>query len=59
MRRLLLLGCQLHPWQRQTLAKNHRFKLEYAPHFNMLKHSANDDLIDQLKFATDQTFTAW
>ncbi|MEM1069987.1 MAG: xylose isomerase, partial [Planctomycetota bacterium] len=36
-----------------------RFKLKYAPHFNMFKNSAGDDLIDQLKFASDQGFTAW
>jgi len=40
-------------------AKKHRFKLKYAPHFNMFKHSAGDDPIDQLKFAADQRFTAW
>ncbi|HAY81835.1 MAG TPA: xylose isomerase [Planctomycetaceae bacterium] len=40
-------------------AKKHRFKLKYAPHFNMFKHSAGDDPIDQLKFAADQGFTAW
>ena len=36
-----------------------RFQLKYAPHFGMFKHSAGDDLIDQLKFAADQGFTAW
>jgi len=35
------------------------FKLKYAPHFGMFKNSAGDDLIDQLKFAADQGFTAW
>lgn len=39
-------------------AKN-EFKLKYAPHFNMFKKSAGEDLIDQLKFAADQGFTAW
>ncbi len=37
----------------------HRFHLKYAPHFGMFKHSAGDDLNDQLKFAADQGFTAW
>lgn len=37
----------------------HSFKLKYAPHFNMFKHSAGDDPIDQLKFAADRGFTAW
>jgi len=36
-----------------------RFQLKYAPHFGMFKHSAGDDLIDQLKFAADQGFVAW
>jgi len=35
------------------------FKLKYAPHFGMFKESAGEDLIDQLKFAADQGFTAW
>ncbi|RMF75306.1 MAG: xylose isomerase [Planctomycetota bacterium] len=36
-----------------------RFHLKYAPHFGMFKHHAGDDLVDQLKFAADQGFTAW
>ncbi len=32
------------------------FKLLYAPHFNMFKHNAGDDLIDQLKFMADNGF---
>ena len=35
------------------------FKLKYAPHFGMFKHSAGNDLVDQLKFAADHGFTAW
>lgn len=35
------------------------FKLKYAPHFNMFKHSAGKDPIDQLKFAAERGFTAW
>jgi hydroxypyruvate isomerase len=35
------------------------FKLRYAPHFGMFKHHAGEDLVDQLKFAADQGFTAW
>jgi hydroxypyruvate isomerase len=34
------------------------FQLKYAPHFGMFKHSAGEDLIDQLKFIADQGFTA-
>jgi len=35
------------------------FKLKYAPHFGMFRHSAGEDPVDQLKFAADQGFTAW
>ena len=38
--------------------KQHKFKLKYAPHFGMFKHSAGEDLIDQLKFISEQGFTA-
>ena len=42
-----------------TTATTGRYKLKYAPHFGMFKHSAGDDLIDQLRFAADQGFVAW
>ena len=35
------------------------FKVKYAPHFGMFRHHAGKDLIDQLKFAADEGFTAW
>ncbi|MBE7559922.1 TIM barrel protein [bacterium] len=35
-----------------------KFKLKYAPHFGMFKHSAGEDLVDQLKFMADQGFSA-
>ncbi|HTQ10202.1 MAG TPA: TIM barrel protein [Fimbriimonadaceae bacterium] len=35
------------------------FRLHYAPHFGMFKHSAGDDPVDQLKFAAEEGFTAW
>lgn len=35
------------------------FQLKYAPHFNMFRQSGGADLVDQLKFAADQGFTAW
>jgi hydroxypyruvate isomerase len=35
------------------------FKLKYAPHFGMFRHSAGDDPVEQLRFAADQGFTAW
>ena len=36
-----------------------RFKLGYAPHPGTFKAHAGDNLIDQIKFAADQGFTAW
>jgi len=39
-------------------AGKHQFKLKYAPHFGMFKHSAGKDLLDQLQFMADAGFTA-
>lgn len=36
-----------------------RFKLGYGPHPGMFKAHAGDNVIDQIKFAADQGFTAW
>jgi hydroxypyruvate isomerase len=36
-----------------------KFKLRFAPHPGMFKVHAGDDVIDQIKFAADQGFTAW
>jgi hydroxypyruvate isomerase len=36
-----------------------KFKLHYAPHPGMFRHSAGEDLPDQINFAADQGFTAW
>ncbi len=43
-----------HP---NPLAKQ-SFKLKYAPHFGMFKHSAGENLMDQLQFMADTGFTA-
>ncbi len=45
--------------QAQDSTTKHDFKLHYAPHFGMLRHSAGDDPIAQLEFAADRGFTAW
>ncbi len=39
--------------------QDRRFKLHYAPHFGTFRSVAGQDLIDQIKFAADQGFTAW
>lgn len=35
------------------------FKLNYAPHPGHFKHTVGDDVIDQIKYAHDNGFTAW
>ncbi len=35
------------------------FSMLYGPHFGMFKHSAGEDLIDQLKFMADEGFRAF
>jgi hydroxypyruvate isomerase len=36
-----------------------KFRLRYGPHPGMFRHSAGEDIIDQIKFAADQGFTGW
>jgi hydroxypyruvate isomerase len=36
-----------------------KFQLHYAPHPGMFQNSAGESVIDQIKFAADQGFTAW
>ncbi|QDU90784.1 Hydroxypyruvate isomerase [Pirellulimonas nuda] len=40
-------------------ANDRQFKLHYAPHFGTFRNVAGPDLVDQIKFAADQGFTAW
>ncbi len=47
------LGCA------SVIGSQNSFSMHYAPHFGMFKHSAGDDLVDQINFAADQGFTAW
>ena len=42
----------------KTKAEKNNFKLLYAPHFGMFKHSAGEDLFDQLQFMADNGFMA-
>ncbi len=43
----------------QEAGAKRQFKLRYGPHFGMFRHSAGDDLLDQLRFMADQGFTAF
>lgn len=36
-----------------------KFKLAYAPHPGTFKHSAGNDILDQIRFSADQGFTAF
>lgn len=40
-------------------AANDKFKMHFAPHPGMFKVLGGTDVIDQIKFAHDQGFTAW
>jgi hydroxypyruvate isomerase len=40
-------------------AQDKSFNLHFAPHPGMFKAAAGKDVIDQIKFAHDQGFTAW
>ncbi|MFK7848615.1 MAG: hydroxypyruvate isomerase family protein [Rhodothermales bacterium] len=50
-----LLFTGLHP---TSVGNTAPFKMKYAPHFGMFEHSAGKDLIDQIKFMSDQGFRA-
>jgi len=41
------------------VARQRRFKLDYAPHFGMFRQSAGEGLLDQLRFMADEGFTAF
>lgn len=40
-------------------AKTQPFKLKYAPHDGLFANSAGKDIVDQIRYAADQGFTAW
>jgi len=42
----------------KTSPASQNFKLKYAPHFGMFKHSAGEDLLDQIQFMADAGFRA-
>ncbi len=52
-----ILSASAIPNQPVRTEKN-QFKLKYAPHFGMFKHSAGENLLDQLQFMADVGFTA-
>ncbi len=40
-------------------ASSDKFKMKFAPHDGMFRHSAGESIVDQIHFAADQGFTAW
>ena len=48
-----------HPIGYATDRPDGPFRIAYAPHFGMFENLAGADLLDQLRFAADQGFTAW
>lgn len=36
-----------------------KFRMKFAPHDGMFRHSAGEDIVHQIEFAADQGFTAW
>jgi hydroxypyruvate isomerase len=43
----------------ETDGSNRRFSMQFAPHFGMFAKSAGGNLVDELRFAADQGFSAW
>jgi hydroxypyruvate isomerase len=54
-----LLASQSRLFGQSATAALPKFNLGYAPHPGMFKALAGDSIIDQIKFAADQGFTAW
>ena len=52
-----VLHASVRPGQHTPSARQN-FNLKYAPHFGMFRHSAGEDLLDQLQFMADTGFTA-
>jgi len=42
-----------------TLQSTKPFNLHFAPHEGMFRHHAGENILDQIRFAADQGFTAW
>ena len=42
-----------------SASSNQGFKLNYAPHYGHFEHSAGEDVVDQIRFAAEQGFSAW
>jgi len=55
----LLGGASFLKAQSAAPAANPKFQLGYGPHPGMFKDSAGADVLDQIRFAADQGFTAW
>lgn len=54
-----LIASQSRLFGQSTVTRHPKFNLGYAPHPGMFKALAGNSIIDQIKFAADQGFTAW
>lgn len=52
-------ACAIGPTAAAQRAGPEKFRMKFAPHDGMFRHSAGEDIIDQIHFAADQGFTAW
>lgn len=61
IRRHFLSALAAAPLAAGAAAQSNRtkFKLRYGPHPGMFRHSAGEDILDQIKFSADQGFTGW
>lgn len=53
------LATKMPVYAKASKKRNSYFKLNYAPHLGMFKHSAGDDPIDQINFMADNGFNAF
>ena len=53
------LATKMPVYAKSSKKRTSYFKLNYAPHLGMFKHSAGDDPIDQINFMADNGFTAF
>ncbi|MEM7573085.1 MAG: TIM barrel protein [Bacteroidota bacterium] len=42
-----------------TTNSSEAFKIDFAPHAGMFRHSAGEDVLDQIRFAADRGFRSW
>ncbi|MEL7540609.1 MAG: hypothetical protein AAGJ51_06870, partial [Pseudomonadota bacterium] len=56
---LSVTACAIGPTAAAQRAGPEKFRMKFAPHDGMFRHSAGEDIVDQIHFVADQGFTAW